>query len=488
MPRVARARGEQPLERDDALEPRGAPLERDLDAAHSSLSDDEERLVAVPNVPGRWLERCLRGRGGDGVTIGPESSAGYACEHQRSLALETNRQEPHARRGGRLRHGALVGAALAAAGACIPDLPPDQAPPAPAPVVDQGHCGDGYIDLAAGEQCDPPVAPDAGSLGCSDHCTVICSGLRWPHNDHCYELMSAAATALQGEASSRCANLPGGGHVVTFASEGELDAVTRYLADAGAGPFWVGLWQAPDKFNSVNAYEPGWSPTCPGCYAHTSDAEGPAAALRGGRRQSDGARLRRGFRRSRRRHPGLSTPAAAPRPFAWSASTSPKASIRRRARPGSASISWPRIPPRRTCTKSSPLSWTDAEARCRGLGGSLVVLQSRDEREQLWLELSRLSIPPARVWIGLSPGPVDAGDAGAVTWIWDDGTSADAPDAYPSPWGVGQPAGPTPAFLSHSTTQPPVDDTLAHHGFDGPHAAVRLPDPRARGRLIARPA
>lgn len=350
--------------------------------------------------------------------------------------------------------------ALAAAGACIPDLPPDQAPPAPAPVVDRGQCGDGYIDLAAGEQCDPPVAPDAGSLGCSDHCTVICSGLRWPHNDHCYELMSAAATALQGEASSRCANLPGGGHVVTFASQGELDAVTRYLADAGAGPFWIGLWQAPDKFNSVNAYEPGWSTTCPGCYAHTSDARAPLP--RSAEAVADPT--------------ALACVGGSPEPAKTSWAQYPcsgSAALRVvcehepegvHSTACEAGICIDLVATYSTKAyvyQASPLSWTDAEARCRGLGGSLVVLQSRDEREQLWLELSRLSIPPSRVWIGLSPGPVDAGDAGAATWIWDDGTSADAPDAYPSPWGVGEPAGPTPAFLSHSTTQPPVDDTLA---------------------------
>jgi hypothetical protein len=111
--------------------------------------------------------------------------------------------------------------------------------------------------------------------------------------------------------------------------------------------------------------------------------------------------------------------------------------------------------------QSSPLAWTDADARCRELGGTLVVLQSRDEREQLWLELSRLPIPPPRVWIGLAPTPVLDAGAEASAWVWDDGTNADAPDAHPSPWGVGQPLDPAPAFLSHTPTQAPVDDTLA---------------------------
>ena len=345
---------------------------------------------------------------------------------------------------------------MVGAGACISDLPPDPPVPPPAP-VNLGTCGDGYIDLAAGEECDPG-APDAASAGCSNRCKVTCSGLKWVTNDHCYELMSASAGSLQGEASSRCANFRGGGHVVTFASERELDAVSRYLIDADAGPYWVGLWEAPDRFNSVNAYEPGWSPMCPGCYAHTSD---PKAAL----------------------------------PISPEAVADPTAAGCVQALPDFAKGSWVQYPcsgaaPLRvvcehepegvhsttceagTCItlvatydtktyvyESLPLAWTDAETHCHSLGGTLVVLASRDEREQLWLELSRLHAAPARVWIGLAPAASpDRPDASI--WIWDDG--ADAPDAHPSPWGIGQPGRPAPAFLLHAATQPPVDDTLAH--------------------------
>src|SRR5579859_1656065 len=158
------------------------------------------------------------------------------------------------------------------AGACIPDLPPDQM--VPSPVANRGICGDGYIDLDAGEQCDPGV-PDSATPGCSNRCTVTCSGLKWSVNDHCYELTLGLLSSLPDQASARCAGFRGLGHVVTFASARELDAVTRYLADADAGPFWVGLWQAQDRFNSVNPYEPGWSPACPGCYAHTQDPKAP---------------------------------------------------------------------------------------------------------------------------------------------------------------------------------------------------------------------
>jgi hypothetical protein len=352
--------------------------------------------------------------------------------------------------------GACAGA-IVAAGACIPDLPPDQI--APSPAVDRGTCGDGYIDLAAGEECDPGL-PDAGSPGCSKRCTVTCSGLRWPVNDHCYELMSASATSLQNGASPHCADFRGRGHVVTFASERERGAVSRYLIDAGAGSFWVGLWQDPQRFYSVQGYEPGWSPTCPGCYAHTLD---PKAAL-----------------------PRSPETVADPTAFACVEEM-----------PDSAKGSWLQYP----CTgapplrvvcehepdgvhstpceagicielvatfgtkayvyESLPMTWTDADTHCRSLGGTLVVLQSRDEREQLWLEISRLLVPPPRIWIGLSAA-ASPGDPDASVWLWDDGTNADAPDAYPPPWAIDQPSRRAPAFLSHESTLPTLDDTLAH--------------------------
>lgn len=355
--------------------------------------------------------------------------------------------------------GASAGA-IVAAGACIPNLPPDQPLPEQAPVVDLGNCGDGYINLAAGEECDPAAPPDGGSLGCNAQCKVVCPGLRWSLNNHCYELMSAAASALQGGASSRCATFQGGGHVVTFASEGELDAVARYLADADAGPFWVGLWEAPDKFNSVNAYEPGWSATCPGCYAHTPDPRDPLP--RSAETVADPTALDCVAGSS-----DLAKGSWAQYPCSGSAALRVVCEHEPdgvHSKPCEAGICLNLVATygaKAYVYQSSPLPWLDAEAQCRGLGGTLVVLGSRDEREQLWLELSRLSVPPPRVWIGLAPGAGPSGDASAPTWRWDDGTSGDAPDAHPPPWGVGQPAGSTPAFLYHSSTQPPIDDTLA---------------------------
>ena len=96
----------------------------------------------------------------------------------------------------------------------------------------------------------------------------------------------------------------------------------------------------------------------------------------------------------------------------------------------------------------------EAEKICGDSGGTLVVLQSRDEREQLWHELTRMTgnKVPGSFWIGLS----QRGGA----WVWDDDAGV---DAYPSPWGEKQPAGNgTHAYLIQTLTPPaPVDSTLA---------------------------
>jgi hypothetical protein len=98
-----------------------------------------------------------------------------------------------------------------------------------------------------------------------------------------------------------------------------------------------------------------------------------------------------------------------------------------------------------------------AEQTCASLGGSLVVLQAPDEREQLW---RAVGAPQAQswLWIGLSL------PEGGSSWVWDDDASA---DAYPSPWAIRQPRDPggTRAFLfQNGGTPAAVDDTLAHNG------------------------
>jgi hypothetical protein len=97
---------------------------------------------------------------------------------------------------------------------------------------------------------------------------------------------------------------------------------------------------------------------------------------------------------------------------------------------------------------------TTAEARCERLGGTLVVLDSRDEREELWHELSSFPVPYTQIWVGLSPD----GDGG---WVWADGTPYGAPEAGPPPWAIGEPSDAGPVALFGINTRS-VDNTLAH--------------------------
>jgi hypothetical protein len=355
-------------------------------------------------------------------------------------------------------------AALLAVVACIPDLPDDPGqdggaeagPDQIAPPV--SRCGDGVVDLSRQEQCDPGgAAGDAGANGCSPDCKMLCpDGSVWPSNNHCYQPVAGGAANLdQGTdlATTRCALL--GGHVVTFAGEEEYTFVSGLL-DGGA--FWVGLNSAFFKYNGLATFEPGWSTTCSGCFAHTADAAvalptddaGPQGCVEGFADTS----------RSWQQYPctgndpkriGLVCERE-PGPFPQSVRCDAGICI---------DLVWT-FGTKRYVYVRTAATGDVADQACRAMGGSLVVLQSRDEREQLWKELSRMpgfSTPPGAVWMGLSV--VGADDAGDPVWAWAD-DAAVVDDAHASPWGDRQPKTGTRAYLYHSSQPPtPVDDTLA---------------------------
>jgi hypothetical protein len=105
-----------------------------------------------------------------------------------------------------------------------------------------------------------------------------------------------------------------------------------------------------------------------------------------------------------------------------------------------------------------------AAQSCTSFGGRLVVLQSRDEREQLWLQLSRSSPELSRIWIGLSQKDGGSADDAGDSWVWEDGTEADSPDGYPSPWGDHLPV--TVGTTSRAYMRAymgEIDDTLARN-------------------------
>lgn len=362
--------------------------------------------------------------------------------------------------------GTSVLVAIAAGAACIPDLPGDRSPTPPA------GCGDGYVDLDAGEQCDPGAGVPAGTGGCSASCQVQCSGLLWSANDHCYELAPQTAGSLF-EAAQHCSELGNNAHVVTFASDDEFNTVAGYVSGTDAGPFWVGI----DNRVSVAPFEPGWSPSCPGCYAHAVDPTMPLPRLDA--KAPDGGPINEGCVRAfsdTRIQSWQQVPCSGAPRIRVVCEREP---VGRQSRPCDAGIcidltlthaTWAYV------YVPSPATADDAEQACTAMGGRLVVLRSQDEREQLWLQLSRLDAVPPAVWIGLSlsdggaaaDGGVggEAGDAegSAPSWVWDDGISA---SVYPSEWAVVQPSSSPSsharAFLLHQGAPQTQDDTLAHN-------------------------
>jgi hypothetical protein len=290
------------------------------------------------------------------------------------------------------------------------------------------------------------------------------SGFVWPGNNHCYLYWADSGTALafNPNALSACDGL--GGHVVTFASGPELDAVQQSLELPKTDPpFWVGLGTTDSmSYVSVAAYEPGWDSTCPGCYASLDptgtipryvDADGGLSS------QSCVAAVPDGLPSVWRQRPckGVKTRVLCEREPIGAQYASCEA--------GTCLDLVATLGEKRYVLVTEPTTAALAAQACASLGGRLVVLQSRDEREQLWLQLSRSAPLVSRVWIGLSLADGGApGDAGISRWVWDDGTAADAPDAYPPPWGDRQPVanGTTSrAYLRALTGE--VDDTLARN-------------------------
>jgi hypothetical protein len=349
----------------------------------------------------------------------------------------------------------FVGGAIAlVAVACIPDLPaappvPDAGPDVPPPP--SSRCGDGIVDLSRREQCDPgPFGDAAASNGCTASCQVDCDGgFVWDRNNHCYSVALGAAGALL-IANNVCGTT---GHVVTFSSEEELDAVVSAL---DAGTFWVGMQQGIAKYVSLVHLEPGWEPGCAGCFAHTPN---PNAPLPGPDAATVGPACVEGFSDldASWREIACSGLTLRERP-AVVCEREPAGRLWRTCDAGECfdlRFTWPR----KTYVLLRDSAGPDyARSACAALGGILVVLESRDEREQLWKELATipglLGTGAYGFLIGLATD-----DAGAWTWADDAGRDADPP-----PWAFRQPRdGGTQAYLyENAGTAPAVDDTLAH--------------------------
>jgi hypothetical protein len=356
-------------------------------------------------------------------------------------------------------------AAALVAFACIPDLPPADASPAsdasfgadtdadadaqPPPPPAQPFCGDGIVELDRGEQCDPGLGPDAGNTVCSSTCLMICpgpdaGGFVWSQNNHCYSYDGTTASGLDDEATAHCQAVASGTHVVTFASEEEFQAVVGALHPAG--PFWVGLdpFSVPNEYTALALYEPGWAPTCPGCFAHTDASTSPLP----GTTASCVEAL------ADAEAPWQQYPCSAAPKIGVVCEREPVGFQSERCDAGTC-IDVPYTHPQKRYVFSSTKMGGDiAEGQCEALGGTLVVLESRDEREQIWYALKEMGGTPGSFWIGF------AEQNGVWTWANDA-----AADAYPSPWGNKQPTGNgSRAYLVQSLTPPVLfDTTLAHN-------------------------
>lgn len=337
---------------------------------------------------------------------------------------------------------ASLAAALASAGACLPDLAalPEEGEDASSP-AQAVACGDGIIDTLddggdAGESCDPG---DAQSAGC-ERCQFVCSGAI-DDAGHCYFMADPTSTISAALSACRAAKA----HLVTFSSRREFDFATSFLAshDAGNAAFWVGLYKRSDLNSAygppTDLNEPGWpraSNTCPGCFAIGADEAGAFALRAGDAASSEGPDCL-----VAENGEWLQVPCVETTPPSLYATLCEREPVGERGQLCTGQGVCMTIPStvgsKRYVLHVVPATADGAAAYCRNnYNGSLVVLETPEEREQLVREimLNRNGLlAPATVWIGLS-----LSEGGA--WAWDDGVVANGAPR-PLPWGSEQPAG-----------------------------------------------
>lgn len=331
---------------------------------------------------------------------------------------------------------------LAAAGACLPglaSLPPEPSAFDGAALGFVG-CGDGIIATLddggdAGESCDP--GGDAAVKGCAS-CQIQCEGKLDPRSGHCY--FAVAPTTTYNEAVRACKDELA--HVVTFGSVEEVGLVEA-VAPGDEG-YWVGLVRSQTLRGAYEANRPeepglayplatdnaGAGP-CEGCFGIGTDAG--VMPFADGVDASD---------------PTLDTSCVAARGAGWfRVPCSGSAALRtvcerepegKRAQDcnGGFCFTVPATLGAKTYLVIVSASGPETAAQtCSDLdGGSLVVLESRQEREQLAHEIyARNPDKVEQLWIGLT-------ENGGV-WSWADGVVASAGGERPLPWGNAQPEG-----------------------------------------------
>jgi hypothetical protein len=325
---------------------------------------------------------------------------------------------------------ALSGIALCVALSCLPDV---EIPKAAAPAA----CGDGVVQLSFGEDCDPG---DATAPGCTSECRLSCDGgVVDPRTNHCYYVTGASAALAA--AQQACAQT--GGHLITFASADELAFVTtRSGIDGGA---WIDLTRtvlpdgAPPIF-STKTDEPGWSKSCPGCYANigTLNPTGFFPVVEGG---VDGPCVVFSPNDSRSWFAVPCDLGAANITLPILCEREPPGRPIRPCDAGQCIELRPTFGDKTYVFVTMPQSFEDAQKSCAALASAfpeskaqrLVVLQTREEREELARAIAMTDT--REFWIGLS-----------AAFVWSDGEPIEG-GTYPSPYGRDEPASKAPSFV-----------------------------------------
>jgi hypothetical protein len=373
-------------------------------------------------------------------------------------------------------------AAFAAAAACLPDLAAiaadDAAVEATIATRFQG-CGDGIIATLddggdAGESCDPGTT-DAQVPGCTSDCRIECNsgvdggGTIDPRTGHCY--FAAGVDPTFKAADARCQLAGGRAHVVTIVSQEEADLVSK-LAIATAPTYWVGLVRS----NTLNAYttnheeEPGFplppagTGPCSGCFGIGADGGVFPSAVDAGTTDCIASSV------GAWQQVACSPADAGPSAGRTTICEREPSGVRAQDCIGGFCFTLASTAGTKRYLVAVAATDPDNAAQvCAGLDrGSLVVLGSREEREQLAHEI-RARYPDEvdqQLWIGL------AEDGGA--WTWDDGHPATDDGGYPLPWGNAQPVTVTGAraYMHLATTVYDTQLAIADDGTKPPRLYV----------------
>jgi hypothetical protein len=324
----------------------------------------------------------------------------------------------------RARQGFL---ALGVALSCLPDV---EIPTVTAPKA----CGDGVVEIALDEQCDPGDG-GAGAVGCTSDCRIDCDGgVADPWRHHCYYSIPPKSSLQSAQQSCGADN----GHLVTFGSINELGFVTSSVLDAAAA--WIDLQRNGDagEYSTSNG-ETGFSSKCPGCWAQQNNGMFVAGDAGGGpclafTRDLQGAWFTIPCSLGifslpvicEREAPGRAAgPCEAGTCMEVAATANTSAYV-----------------------VGGKKTFDDASAACKAMGGGLLVLESPEEREDVARALAAAGI--GDVWVDLS-----ATQPGSWTW------GVNVPLAsLPNPWAEGEPAASTGhGFLSMDTR---YDTRLVH--------------------------